>query len=169
MKQDANFARNTLAGLALFGCLALASIGTATSANAGAEVTVPVDEARIVELAAEPGTVIVGNPAIADVNLRNGNLMIIQGKAYGETNIIVLTPDGEQIANMDIAVQARNKNALSIYSSAGRRSYRCIPFCEGELNTGDKPEFFNAITSQNKSKIGAAKSGGNSSSGGGEK
>ena len=95
--------------------------------------------------------------------------MIIQGKAYGETNIIVLTPDGEQIANMDIAVQARNKNALSIYSSAGRRSYRCIPFCEGELNTGDKPEFFNAITSQNKSKIGAAKSGGNSSSGGGEK
>ena len=168
MKQDANFARSTLAGLGLLGCLALASLATATTANAGADVKIPVDQARIVELAAEPGTVIVGNPTIADVTLRNGNLMIIQGKAYGETNIIVLTTDGEQIANMDVVVQARNKNALWIYSSQGRKSFRCSPFCEGELNTGDNAEFFTGITTQNQGKISAAKKSGSTSTGGGE-
>lgn len=168
MYQDANFVRNTLAGLGLLGCLALASLGSATTAKAGADVKVPVDQARIVELAGEPGTVIVGNPVIADVTLRNGNLMIIQGKAYGETNIIVLTPDGEQIANMDVVVQARNKNALWIYSSAGRRSFRCMPFCEGEVNTGDEAEFFKQLTSQNGGKISAAQSSGSTTTGGGE-
>ncbi|NNF79655.1 MAG: hypothetical protein HKN05_16655 [Rhizobiales bacterium] len=167
MYQDANFFRNTLVSLGLFGCLALASLGTATSAHAGADVKVPVDQARVVELAGEPGTVIVGNPTIADVTLRNGNLMIIQGKAYGETNIIVLSPDGEQIANMDVVVQARNKNALWIYSSAGRRSFRCHPFCEGEVNTGDNKEFFEQIAEQNGGKLKAAKTSGNTSSGGG--
>ncbi|MCP5085109.1 MAG: hypothetical protein GY948_25785 [Alphaproteobacteria bacterium] len=167
MYQDANFVRNTLVSLGLFGCLALASLGTATSAQAGADVKVPVDQARIVELAGDPGTVIVGNPTIADVTLRNGNLMIIQGKAYGETNIIVLSPDGEQIANMDVIVQTRNKNALSIYSSAGRRSFRCHPFCEGEVNTGDNKAFFEQIAEQNVGKIKAAKKSGSTSSGGG--
>ena len=166
MYQDANFVRNTLVSLGLFGCLALASLGTATSAQAGADVKVPVDQARIVELAGEPGTVIVGNPVIADVTLRNGNLMIIQGKAYGETNIIVLSPDGEQIANMDVVVQARNKNALWIYSSAGRRSYRCRPFCEGEVNTGDNKDFFQQLNEQNGGKIKAAKSSGSNQTAG---
>ncbi len=167
MYHDANFVRNTLAGLGLLGCLAIASLSSATTAKAGADVKVPVDQARIVELAGEPGTVIVGNPSIADVTLRNGNLMIIQGKAYGETNIIVLTPDGEQIANMDVVVQARNKNALWIYSSTGRRSFRCHPFCEGELNTGDEKEFFKQLNTQNDGKIAAAKSSGNTGGGGG--
>ncbi len=167
MYQDANFIRNTLVSLGLFGCLALASVGTASSALAGADVKVPVDQARIVELAAEPGTVIVGNPVIADVTLRNGNLMIIQGKAYGETNIIVLTPDGEQIANMDVIVQPRNKNALWIYSSAGRRSYRCHPFCEGEVNAGDNKDFYEQLSEQNAGKVGAAKASGSTQTGGG--
>ncbi|MEM7430036.1 MAG: pilus assembly protein N-terminal domain-containing protein [Pseudomonadota bacterium] len=150
MNTDANFIRSTLAGLGLLGFLALAGTGgMVTSAQAaGATVQVPIDQARVVELAGEPGTIVVGNPGIADVSLRNGNLLIVQGKSYGTTNIIVLTRDGEQIANMDVLVQAGNKHALSVFTSAGRLSYRCRPFCESELNAGDNKDYFNTIKEQ---------------------
>lgn len=160
MNTEANFVRSTLAGLGLLGFLALAgATGTISSAHAGATVQVPVDQARIVELAGEPGTIVVGNPAIADVTLRNNNLLIVQGKSYGTTNIIILTRDGEQIANMDVLVEATNKHALSIFKSGARLSYRCKPFCEGELNAGDNPQHFNQLREQSAGKAAGAAGG----------
>ncbi len=170
MNTDANFIRSTLAGMGLLGFLALAgATGMVTNAQAaGATVKVPVDQARVVELAGEPGTIVVGNPGIADVSLRNGNLLIVQGKSYGTTNIIVLTRDGEQIANMDVLVQAGNKHALSVYTSAGRMSYRCHPFCESELNAGDNKDYFDQIKQQatGKAAVAAGTGGGGGDSGG---
>ncbi len=152
MRRDANFFRSRLAGLVLFGCIALAGALAATTAYAGAPIQVPVDEARIVELADKPGTIIVGNPSIADVSLRNDTLLIVQGKSYGATNIIVLTRDGKQIANMDVLVQARYRHALSVFSSSGRKSFRCKPFCETELNVGDNDGYFQQISKQSSGK-----------------
>ena len=161
MKTDANFIRSTLAGLGLLGFLALAgTTGMVASAQAGATVQVPVDQARVIELAGEPGTIVVGNPSIADVSLRNNNLLIVQGKSYGTTNIIILTRDGEQIANMDVLVQPNNKHALSIFKSGARLSYRCKPFCEGELNAGDNKDYFDQIKEQSTGKAAVAAGGG---------
>ncbi len=160
MRRDANFIRGTLAGLGLLGCMALAGALAAATAYAGAPIQVPVDEARIVKLADKPGTIIVGNPSIADVSLRNGTLLIVQGKSYGATNIIVLTRDGKQIANMDVLVQARYRHALSVFSSSGRKSFRCKPFCEPELNAGDDASYFSQVQTQSSTKSKTAESTG---------
>ncbi len=152
MKSDAQFLRATLATLGLLGIIALASAGWTTSAQAGATVEVPVDQARIVQLSTPPGTVVVGNPSIADVNLRGDKMLVVQGKSYGTTNIIVLNKEGVQIANMDVLVGPSNKYGLAIYSSAGRKSYRCKPFCEGEMNPGDSAGFFDGVSKQNNAK-----------------
>jgi hypothetical protein len=159
MKSDANFIRATLAGLALLGCLALATASTITAANAGATVQVPVDQARIIQLSGPPGTIVIGNPSIADVNLRGEKLLVIQGKTYGTTNVIILTREGEQIANMDVLVGPSNKHGLAIYTSSGRKSYRCKPFCEGEMNAGDSAGFFDRVKKQNNAKSMQAASG----------
>ncbi len=165
MNRDANFIRATLAGLGLLGCLALATAGSITAAEAGSTVQVPVDQARVIKLTGQPGTIVVGNPSIADVNLRGEKLLVVQGKTYGTTNVIILAKDGEQIANMDVLVGASNKHGLAIYSSAGRRSFRCKPFCEGEMNAGDAAGFFDKVKKQNtaKSKQAASESGPQSS------
>ena len=156
MNRDANFIRATLTGLGLLGLLALVGTSIMAPAYAGATVEVPVDQARIVQLTGAPGTVVVGNPSIADVNIRGDRLLVVQGKSYGTTNIIVLTKDGEQIANMDVLVGHSNKHGLAIYSSAGRQSYRCKPFCEGELNAGDSVAFFDGVKKQTKDKASLA-------------
>ncbi|MGI9483580.1 MAG: pilus assembly protein N-terminal domain-containing protein [Hyphomicrobiales bacterium] len=152
MNRDANFIRATLAGLGLIGILAMAAVGSISTAMAGATIEVPVDQARVVQLTGKPGTIIVGNPGIADVNLRSGRMLVVQGKAFGTTNIIILSKEGEQIANMDVLVGPSDKFGLAIYSSAGRKSYRCKPFCEGEMNTGDASGFFNKVKKQNSDK-----------------
>ncbi len=129
-----------IAGISAFAVLASATL----PASAGTKITVEADRAKVLSVAGTPSAVIVGNPTYADVSVRSGQI-IIHGRHFGSTNIIVLDPDGNQLANLEVAVERRRPEGVVIYKAANKHSYNCTPNCESVLEVGDNPAYFEEI------------------------
>lgn len=118
-----------------FAC-ALALSLLAMPAEAASDVVINADQAKIISVSGEPGMVIVGNPSIADVTVR-GDQVVLMGRNYGVTNLIILDRDGNQLAALDVTVQITDKNAVHVFKAGGRTSLACAPMCEQTLQVGD--------------------------------
>jgi Flp pilus assembly secretin CpaC len=126
--------------------------GTATAAD----ITVPSDEARLVRLDRPATEVIVGNPSIADVAVQNGKLLVVTGKTFGITNVIVLDARGREILNKKVRVGTDNARLVRIYKGRGRSSYDCAPRCETALVIGDAEGHFESLSKETRNKFGIA-------------
>lgn len=147
-----------LAQITLFVSLAVALLGVADTAQAQSGVRVNVDEARVVPLVKAPATVIVGNPAIADVSVQHGTLLVVMGKNYGTTNVIALDSAGQEIGNMSVNVATSGRFEVSLHKGSQRTTLNCAPMCEEELNVGDSQPQFEKISKQTIAKMGIADS-----------
>lgn len=105
-------------------------------------ITVGADFAKVVNVAGEPATVIVGNPLFADATIQRGKV-IIQGKHFGTTNVLVLNRNGSQLANLEVSVMRSGKQNVVVYKAAKTWSYVCAPNCEHTLVVGDNEGYFN--------------------------
>lgn len=132
-----NKVRHAATGVALMAACWLA----VAPAQAENMITVEADRAKVVSIAGSPSAVIVGNPTYADVSVRNGQI-VIHGRHFGSTNIIVLDADGNQLANLEVAVERRRPGAVVIYKAGMKNSYNCSPNCESVLEVGDAPGYF---------------------------
>ena len=54
------------------------------AAFAADTLDVILDQAQILRLPDRVGTIVVGNPLIADVTVQAGGLMVVTGKGYGQ-------------------------------------------------------------------------------------
>lgn len=124
---------NSLPGLVFAAALA-ALAGPAVAAS---DVVIQADQAKIISVSGQPGTVVVGNPSIADVTVQ-GDKVILMGRNYGVTNLIILDREGNQLAALDITVQITDKNAVHLYKAGRRMSLACAPTCEQTLQVGDE-------------------------------
>ena len=122
----------SLPGLAF----AAALMSFAGPALANNDITIYTDQAKILKLSGQPGTVVVGNPSIADVTVQ-GEQVVLMGRSYGVTNIIILDREGKQLAALDVTVQITDKNAVHVFKAGGRMSLACAPVCEQTLQVGD--------------------------------
>lgn len=133
-----------------------AALATAVGGTASADqIPVMLDQAKIVRMAAPAGTVIIGNPAIADATLQDAQTLVITGRAYGTTNLLVLDAAGEPIADDQLVVQAPT-GTVTVYRGASRASLSCSPVCQPTLVPGDAPDFFTAAQSQAAARAGNA-------------
>jgi hypothetical protein len=127
-------------------------------ANAGEPLTVLVDRSQLMMLSADPGTIVVGNPSMADVSL-NGRQLFIHGHSAGETNLLVFSQSGEKIADFDLTVMQVGENALTVFlgsatNGAARLSYVCAPICERSMIVGDSN--LQGLMTDNQGKVGMA-------------
>ena len=136
-----------------FGLAALAiglCAGPAFAAGSAPDdiLRITVDQAQIAKLPTDTSTVIIGNPAIADVTtLKNGAGMVVTGKGYGQTNLIALDAQGNLIDEIQIHVQPTRK-VLVVQRGATRESYSCDPVCMPSAVLGDDPTVFNNVSGQ---------------------
>jgi Pilus formation protein N terminal region len=128
----------------------------ASSAAVAGELIVKTDETMLIKLSGAPGTIVIGNPSIADATLEAGNLFI-QGKSFGSTNLIVLDGGGNQLASYNITVQMGGDNNVALFNGGPRYSYTCAPLCEAAMQPGDEKKFVEGIMSVNESKSNFAK------------
>jgi hypothetical protein len=136
------------------GCLFAAAV-VASSAPAVAEVIeVIVDRAKVFRIAQPADVVIIGNPAIADATIQDSQTLIITGRSYGTTNLIVLDASGAAIADEVIAVGAQDQGVVTVYRRDSRESFACNPACSPMLAVGDSPAWFNAVNEQIQAQIG---------------
>ena len=101
----------------------------APAAVLAATLPVTMNEAVRVTLPAEAHDVIIGNPDIADVTVVDGRHLIVTGKRFGQTNLIVTGMRGETIVNQQIVVPAPSMGRVFMFSGAGIAKYACTPEC----------------------------------------
>ncbi len=118
-------------------------------AFAGEPLAIKTDSSLLMTVSAEPGTVVIGNPSIADVTM-NGKQMFIHGRAFGETNLLILDVAGSQIANFDITVIENNSNIVTLYRGTLHNTFSCAPNCNPTMMVGD--DGLEKVISQNISK-----------------
>lgn len=147
--------------LALGGAL-LAATGDARAQD----ITVPLDEARLIHLEQPVSDVIVGNPSIADIAVQNGQLLVVTGKSFGMTNLIVLDARGEEIVNRNLRVRSPSARTVRMHKGGARFSYDCPERCETMLVPGDNSDFSSAVSTGIREKIGVAQSAAEGDAGG---
>ena len=107
----------------------------------GAPINVNVNMARILRINAAAATVIVGNPGIADVTIQDPQTLILTGKSFGQTNLIVLDTAGNPIADTLIEVVQMQAGVVTVYQGQARTSLACAPICQSVVMMGDDPNF----------------------------
>ena len=138
--------------------LAFSAALWAGPAQAGTEVILRTDEAKIISVSGEPGTIVVGNPAIADVTVRRDQLFVM-GRSFGTTNMIVLDRDGNQLASLDVTVTMGGAKPVQVFKAGQRLSYNCSPECEATMQIGDRADYFEGIGKQISGRSEAAAGG----------
>jgi hypothetical protein len=157
---------------ARFAGLTLVATLTTLASHAQAQqpdLIVKFDQSQLLRLPRPAAEIIIGNPAVADVSIQSGNLLVITGKSFGITNIIALDAERQVIQDQRVMVRRDENNVVHVYKAANRQSYNCAPQCNPSIMPGDDAAFFNATKSLAEAKIGfsekAADAGG---SGGGQ-
>ena len=116
-----------LGGAAL---VAAAAFTTAPMATAGTPIEVVMNEAKIVKLARAADTIVIGNPAIADAAVQDANTIVLTGKGFGTTNIVVLDTTGEPIVDERIVVKRSDDATMRIYRRGNVLTLSCTPICQ---------------------------------------
>ncbi len=111
-------------------------------------VTVTVDRAKVFRIQEPASTVIIGNPFIADVSMHDHFTVVVTGKSYGSTNLVILDDKGEPIIDEVIIVRASEDNVVSVTRNALRQTYSCSPVCEPTLRLGDSQAAFDTFAQQ---------------------
>ncbi len=137
--------------LAIGFCWALGLLAFASPTVHALDLT--VDEASIVRLDADAAMVIVGNPAIADVTVENGRLLILTAKSLGQTNMIVLDKAGAEIASHILRVDATGSRYVSVFQNGKRQTLICASLCERVASPGDDIETFKGAAGAAREKI----------------
>ena len=120
------------------------TFGPAMSGARGASgeaVTVKVNMARVVRIDSPAATVIIGNPGIADVTIQDPQTLVLTGKSYGTTNLIVLDGVGNPIADTMVEVVQGDTGMVTVYQGASRTTLACAPRCQPAIMLGDDANF----------------------------
>jgi Flp pilus assembly secretin CpaC len=144
-------ARGTVAALVL-AVWAVAGFVPAAFAASTPTITVKSDQATIVALAGDPATVIIGNSLFADITLKKG-MIVIHGRQWGTTNVIILDKENEELANFELSVVRGGSQNVMVRKGISSFSYLCAPSCEGALQVGDNADHFGSISSAMATKL----------------
>ncbi|MDX8444152.1 MULTISPECIES: pilus assembly protein N-terminal domain-containing protein [Mesorhizobium] len=113
--------------------LAVAAFVVPASAGAGIEVT--MNQAKIVKLSRAADTIVVGNPAIADAAVQDASTVVLTGKGFGVTNLVVLDSDGSPIIDEQVTVVRQAASSVRIYRRAEVQTMSCTPYCESSYKS----------------------------------
>ena len=142
-------------------CAAFAVLMIWTPPARAEDVSVSVDEARIMKMPERVATIVIGNPLIADATLQGGGVLVLTGKGFGSTNMLGLDRAGKIVMNTNIKVVGpASRDLVVVYRGVERESYSCAPECERRLTLGDSPAYFANILSQSGSRAGGGGGGG---------
>jgi len=140
-----------------FGLLLLAAaMLSAPMAHAAEALLITLDQATLLKLPEKVSTLVVGNPLIADVAVQSGGLVVVTGKGYGSTNLIVLDRAGTVLMERSIVVRGPDGQTVSVYRGVERETYSCTPVCERRITLGDSLNYFNQTLGQSDVRNGQA-------------
>jgi Flp pilus assembly secretin CpaC len=129
---------------------------SAQAAATNEPITVKANMARILRISAPAATVIIGNPGVADVTIQDPQTLVLTGKSFGETNLIVLDSAGNPVADTMVSVVQANADTITVYMGTARTTLSCQPVCQPTITLGDDTNFSSTALSSSTLLQGAA-------------
>lgn len=126
----------------------------ATPARATEDLIVKYDQSELVQLPRPAAQIIVGNPSIADISVKSDKLLVVTGKTFGITNIIILDAQNNIIANQRVLVRRDEAKVVNLQRGINRQSYNCTPQCNPSITVGDETGYFESISKASQNKMG---------------
>jgi hypothetical protein len=120
-------------------CAAFVILGFTSAVWAQTTLRVGVDKAHVLRLDKDAATIMLANPAIADVAVENSRLIFLLGRTTGETNLIILDRDGREILSSAVVVVPTRDRQVSIFRSMIEFTKSCDPRCAPIPNPGSRP------------------------------
>ncbi|MBB4066464.1 pilus assembly protein N-terminal domain-containing protein [Gellertiella hungarica] len=116
------------AGAFLAGCLALA--GAVHAQDSEDYLQLSLDHARVLKLDRSVSKVIIGNDEIADATVADARTIVLTGRNFGTTNLVLLDADGNAIVDEKILVALDEAKTVRVYRQTDRAVLSCAPNCE---------------------------------------
>lgn len=128
---NTSLAANRTATLALAILVGLPAIFAPTGARAAEEMMrVYMDHARVLKLDRPVSKVIIGNSDVADATVADAKTVVLTGRSFGTTNLVILDQDGNAIVDERILVSIDEGNTVRVYKQTTRTVFSCSPNCE---------------------------------------
>lgn len=100
----------------------------AADATSARTIAIAVGASEILRTPPGVGTIILGNPEIADASVINGTTIAITGKLPGGTNLILLDASGDEIFRTSLQIGSRQTHVV-VFGGVKAQNYSCAPSC----------------------------------------
>lgn len=110
--------------------LVVAAVAAPGVAMADSGIKVIMNEAKVLKLARPADTIIIGNPDIADASVQDATTVVLTGKGFGVTNIVIMDSHGNALLDDKIIVSRNEDKTLRVYRQASVTTLSCTPYCE---------------------------------------
>lgn len=130
-------------------CLIVGALTAATTLPTWAQVIdVEVNQAKVIKLSRPADTVIIGNPEIADASVQDATTIVLTGKGFGQTNLVVLAEDGSPVVDQQVSVSRNSASSIRVYRRAVIQTLHCSPFCENTYKSKAEEDSDRAMAAQ---------------------
>ncbi|KQU64304.1 hypothetical protein ASC75_14295 [Aminobacter sp. DSM 101952] len=116
-------------------CAIALAMAAALPAQAGSGIEVTMNQAKIVRLARPADTIVVGNSSIADASVQDASTLVLTGKGFGVTNLVVLDANGTPIVDEQVTVIRHDASSVRIYRRSEIQTLSCTPYCESSYKS----------------------------------
>lgn len=152
----------------LSGATLLAAMALSATQPRAAELVVKYDQSQLLRVAKPVSEIIIGNSTIADISVQSKQLLVVTGKSFGKTNMILLDSDRNVIQENQIVVLQDQAQVINLHKGTARQSYNCSPRCNPTVTIGDDKQYFNTAAETARTKIGMSEGSGAGAGGGGK-
>ena len=127
---------HSAARLLIAAALSAAAVALATTAvPADTGIQVVMNQAKIVKLSRPADTIVIGNPLIADASVQDATTVVLTGKGFGMTNLVILDDTGQPIVDEQVTVTRSTASTVRIYRRAEVQTLSCTPLCESSFKS----------------------------------
>jgi hypothetical protein len=134
--------------IATLAALALPAGITRAQERAVETIALQMDQAKLVKLPNGADTIVIGNPAIADVTVQKNGVLVLTGRSAGRTNFIALSASGSIISESMVTVSVQTSGRVLVQRGFDQSTYDCAPTCLPTVAMGDEDKHFNKVIEQ---------------------
>ena len=112
---------------------ASAGMGAGVRADGPNVLRLQTDYARQFPTERPVGSIVIGNPTVADVSVRDDSYLFLHGRSPGRTNLLVYDQQGALIGDYLVLVTSSQEYVRLQRGPGARTHYACEPRCEQVL------------------------------------
>ena len=123
------FGHRSTRGLLIGAALLLAAAVPGAAQAQSQALNVEIDQSARIQLRGQAGSVIVGNPQIADVTVVDANTLFVTGKGYGVTEVVVVDGLGRTLFQSQVIVAGGDVGRVRVWRGAQVTEMACSASC----------------------------------------